>query len=238
MGVLNLPQMPKFQTTLPSNGKEVWFRPITYREESFLLQILETKKPEELTSAIVGVIGNCVEGIDVKSLTKVDITWLFIQIRKQSVSELVEYSYRCRQLDKDGKECDTVTPYVINLNDVEIEGKQEITFDVNVTDDTVYTVVFKDCPYNVVTEDAESIDVLYAHLYEIRDKKTGNVYSKEDITKEEFKDLFMLVNIKDVLTLKGEVENIQNIVHKGKWVCSKCGNTLDITTRGLEDFFG
>lgn len=238
MGVLNIPQLPKYKATLPSTGKDIYFRPITYREESFLLQLNQVKETDVLADNILNIVDNCLYDVDRTKLTTTDITWLFLQIRKASISDTIEVGYRCLRKDKDGKECDTLTPYIININDVKVEGDREFDYEIDLGEGAKYKLYFSEPPYLENKEKKETIDVLYAFFNRIENLEDGNVYTKEDISEDEFKELFMNVPIKDVVELASRRNRLYRVTHKGTWKCSKCGNTEEIVTEGLFDFFG
>ena len=69
---MSLPQIntPVHELKIPSTGKKVKYRPFVVREEKILLLALESENQEEVTDAIVQIIGNCIQ-------TKIDFCLLY-----------------------------------------------------------------------------------------------------------------------------------------------------------------
>tara|TARA_R100001509_G_C4715971_1_gene164939 strand:+ start:318 stop:533 length:216 start_codon:yes stop_codon:yes gene_type:complete len=53
-------QTPTFETTLPSTGDKIYYRPFLVKEEKILLVAKETGETNEVYNAIKQVINNCV----------------------------------------------------------------------------------------------------------------------------------------------------------------------------------
>ena len=79
---------PKHQTTLPVSGKKIEYRPFIVKEEKILLMAAESKDEKTINAAIREVISACTNGaVDVFKLPLVDMEYLFLQLRSQSVGE-------------------------------------------------------------------------------------------------------------------------------------------------------
>lgn len=82
------------KTTLPSDGRQVRVRPWQGREEKLLLIAKESRDSDEIMSTVSQVVQNClIDEIDVSTLPIVDVEWLFIQTRIESVSPMAPVSY-------------------------------------------------------------------------------------------------------------------------------------------------
>ena len=57
-----LPQInsPIYELTIPSTNKKVKYRPFVVKEEKILLLALESQEEEEITQAILTILGNYV----------------------------------------------------------------------------------------------------------------------------------------------------------------------------------
>lgn len=90
---------PKLQhqvmtTVLPSDGRNVRFRPMTGREEKLLLMAKETGERGEILSTVFQVVSNCVlDDVAVGEMPLFDVEWLFIRIRIASVGPTARVSY-------------------------------------------------------------------------------------------------------------------------------------------------
>ena len=68
---MGLPKIavPEYNLTLPSNGKEIKYRPFLVKEEKILLIAMESKDEKQIMDATKTVIQNCVFGeIDVEKM--------------------------------------------------------------------------------------------------------------------------------------------------------------------------
>ena len=82
---------PEFFTKIPSTGKEIKYRPFLVKEEKILLMALEGNDQNEITNAIITILGNCLEeGVDVSKLATFDVEYLFLKLRGKSVGEVIE----------------------------------------------------------------------------------------------------------------------------------------------------
>ena len=73
--------IPTFSINLPSNKKEVIFRPFMVREEKALLIAMESKDTDHMQRAMIDIIASCIvtEGIDINKLPSFDIEYLFLK---------------------------------------------------------------------------------------------------------------------------------------------------------------
>jgi len=85
-----------FKVTIPSNGVEVMMRPMTIREEKILLTAKQGETETDIIQSMIQVVNNCIidENINLENLAYFDIEWMFLQLRANSVSNIVKLSYR------------------------------------------------------------------------------------------------------------------------------------------------
>jgi hypothetical protein len=108
-------QYPTFTITIPSTKKKAKFRPFTVGEEKLLLMGQQSDEPKDMYDAIKQVINNCaIDNIDLSNLAPFDFDYIFIKLRAQSVSNVVEIKY----LDPEDNEKYEVK---VNLDDVEVQ---------------------------------------------------------------------------------------------------------------------
>ena len=68
---------PLYKDTLPSSGKNVYYRPFLAKEEKILLMAKEAGDNESIILAVVQVVLNCLHDIDQYELTNFDIEYFF-----------------------------------------------------------------------------------------------------------------------------------------------------------------
>ena len=93
--------LPQYEDILPVSGIKYVFRPYTVKEERILM--MSTSNPNDKVMAVKQIVENCTS-LDVSKLHPTDLEWVFLQLRKTSVSSLVEVMYNVKDecgLDKE-----------------------------------------------------------------------------------------------------------------------------------------
>jgi len=124
---------PTFELTLPSNKKQIKYRPFLVKEEKVLIIAMESGNTTQITNAVKDVLKNCVltRGIKIDSLPSFDIEYLFLNIRAKSVGESVDLIITCPD---DGETQVDATVYVDEIQVVIPEGHtSEIKIDDTIT---------------------------------------------------------------------------------------------------------
>ena len=114
---MSLPQIntPVHELKIPSTGRKVKYRPFVVREEKLLLLALESGEQQDITDAIVQIIGNCLQTkIDLDSLSTFDVEYIFLNVRAKSVGEILEFAITCPD---DGE---TQAEVEINIDDIQV----------------------------------------------------------------------------------------------------------------------
>ena len=108
---------PTYELVLPSTGKKIKYRPFLVREEKILIMAMESEDMNQITSAIIQIITDCLLTKDVKveSLATFDIEYLFLNIRAKSVGETIEVNITCPD---DGE---TQVEMSINIDDIKVK---------------------------------------------------------------------------------------------------------------------
>ena len=104
---MSLPKLDDmtFQVEVPSTKEKITMRLMKVKDENLLLMAKESNEPSEILGAMKTVVSNCIveEGIDLKNksidfdklididkLTRIDLEYLFLQLRDHSVSEIAQ----------------------------------------------------------------------------------------------------------------------------------------------------
>ena len=83
-------QTASYVTELPSDGREVKFRPFLVKEQKILV-LRESENFAEQMNAIKELISNVTYGkCIVDDMYSVDVEWLFLRVREKSVGEEVK----------------------------------------------------------------------------------------------------------------------------------------------------
>ena len=69
-------ETPKYKCILPSDGKEITYRPFLVKEEKILLIAQESKDTQTIAEAMVQIINNCTfDQIDGSELSQLDFQY-------------------------------------------------------------------------------------------------------------------------------------------------------------------
>ena len=104
---------PTYNLNIPSNGKEINYRPYLVREEKILMIAMESDDMIQVENALLEIIKSCVTGIDVNELTRFDSEYVFSKLRAKSVGETAKVAIKC-------EECDHSNEVVVNIDSVSV----------------------------------------------------------------------------------------------------------------------
>ena len=119
----------KYETTIPSTGRAVEYRPYLVKEEKILMIALESQDQKAIIRAVKDVIESCVFGdIDVNNLAIFDVESLFLALRSKSVGEGVDVNIKCEK-------CDGENQHTVNLQEIAVPEVGEQDKNIMITED-------------------------------------------------------------------------------------------------------
>lgn len=122
--------LPLRELTLLSTGEKVKYRPFTVKEEKILLVAAEAKDPVAEMVAIKQVVNNCLFDIEIDDLSMVDLEYIFLKLRSNSVDNLAQFTV----LDPDTEERVELD---FDIDAIEIIHNEEHTNEIQVNDEVV-----------------------------------------------------------------------------------------------------
>lgn len=232
-------QTPEFKTNLPSTGEDVFFRPFLVKEEKKLLMALEGNNVDEIQNAILGVLTNCVREnkTQVNDMAFFDIEYLFLQLRSKSVNNIVNFNLK----HPDG-ECEFITPYELNLDDVIVQTRDNYDNKVMLNDNVglvlSYPTISKASSLAGLVAEDSNVDQIFKSI-------ANNIECIfDDDTVYDSATLDEKIQFLEQLT-KGQFDKIINfyndmpgLYHKIEYTCEACGKSEVVELKGLVDFFG
>ena len=117
--------LPTYDLKLPSNGKEVTFRPFLVKEEKLLLMAAKSNDANEIIKTTKQVINNCIiepSDLNVDTLPFFDVDCLFIAMRAKSVGESIKVNFVCQNSVENAK-CGGKFEIAIDISNVFIKLK-------------------------------------------------------------------------------------------------------------------
>lgn len=112
---------PVYTLTIPSSKKEFKYRPFLVKEQKALLIAHQSENLNTMLDTVKSVIVSCAKNdIDVDTLSSFDIEYIFLQMRANSIGEIVEMVFSCDEDHGDLNEKAKVVKQ-INLLDAKVE---------------------------------------------------------------------------------------------------------------------
>lgn len=236
---------PQFELTIPSTQKLVRFRTFLVKEEKLLYIALESDDEKSMLEAIIQVVNNCaLEPIKAEILPNFDLEYIFLQLRAQSVNNMIELSYRCRnELDPNNKEtiCGNIIKLQLNVNDIQVhfnlDHKKQIFFtdflgvNMRYPNAKIAKQIMAKKDPDTISDSIRTICLCVESIFDAE-----NVYTS--FTPTEIQDWIERLTQTQFFKLQEFFETMPKLMHDVPFLCSKCGYKDTIHLEGLPDFFG
>jgi len=226
---------PKYELTVPSSGKKIFYRPFTTKEYKSIAVTRDTKGSE--LDAVGQLLSSCTYGdFDAKNSPTFDVEYVLTNIRAKSVSEVSRVSCSCIKCNHQ-QECD------VDLASVKVVGldKDNVSKIVNVSDTVGITLKYPTLKtLNVPNDisDEEKTFVLIARCIE-------NIFDLEQVYPVNTDDEKVLAEVLDFIgdmttqsltEIKEWLDVMPKSVVNIKFMCAKCGHKNDIDVEGILNF--
>ena len=228
-----------YELVLPSNGKNIKYRPFLVKEEKVLVIALESEDNKQITNAIKSVLRNCIltKGIKVENLPTFDIEYLFLNIRGKSVGEEIEVNIICPDDEK------TEVPVTIDLDDIEVQKNEEhtnkIKLDASLMMELKYPSLDQFIKNNfdpkVTNRMDQSFDLIASCIDKIYTEE--EVWATDDCTKKEMNEFLESMNSSQFKEIETFFETMPKLSHTIKVTNPKTKVVSDVVLEGLASFF-
>ena len=225
---------PILKLVLPSNGKTISYRPYTVREEKLFLTARMSEDFEEAVDTLLQVLKNCIltEDVKVDDLPMFDIEWLFMNLRKNSVSNVVELFY-----DDEG----TKIPFKIDLADVTVYKDPKHSTKLKLTEGVYASMRYPNLRDILKLEAAVTAPVAEFNdlVFEMFLNNVEAIYDDDkkydQFTKEELSKLILSLPLNSMEEVRQFFETMPVILLKT--TVKTPSGPKEVTLRGLRDFF-
>lgn len=227
---------PEFETTLPSNGKKVKYRPFLVKEEKVLFMALEGGDISEISNAVTRVINACTnDKLNAEELAFFDVEYLFLQLRSKSVGEVVDLNLRHLE-----GECKHVTPVSVNISTINVEKKPGHTNKIQLTDQIGVKLKYPTLKSQSKIHSVEELNNLEKLLEFIADSievvyDQNNVY--DSFTLQEAKAFVEGLNKQQFEKVMDFYNTMPKLTHTIQYTCPSCGKEEKLRLEGLSSFF-
>jgi len=228
----------KFNVDLPYTKTNIEFRPFLVKEEKALLVAMESEEQSQMISVMRDIVNNCVEtpGFDVANIPFFEAEFLFLHLRAKSVGEISKLEYRHTDgINYEGVPCETVTEIDVNLEQVDIDGLDNIKTDFKLTDTLNLKLKFPSILEITNLDEGASgeIELLSKTIQYAFDD--NEVYEAE--TEEEKVQFIESMNAKQLQNISNFFTSMPRIKKEIKYKCEGCGQEDTVSLEGLADFF-
>lgn len=224
---------PLNKLTLPSNGKDVLVRPFTTKEEKILLMAKEAEDVDQMLLALKQIIGNCLQDYDVEDLAIIDIEYIFVKLRSQSIDNNVEFSI----IDPDTKENTTLS---LDLNDLKVSIPDGFSTKISVTDDMHIVMRYpgwselETILRHGLSNKLEMFKMMMSCMESV--VQGDEVFSIEEQSEEDLEEFVESLTNDTVNKIKEFFEKLPTIRHEIQYTNSQ-GNPKTFVIEGLRSFF-
>ena len=230
---------PTYELELPSTGEPIQYRPFLVKEEKILVIALESEDTKQITTAIKGVIKNCIKtkGIKVEQLPTFDIEFLFLNIRGKSVGEEIELNIVC----PDDEE--TEVPVSINIDDIKIQKDDEHDNKIKIGDDLMMVMKYPSLEqfiknnFDFENKNAmdQSFDLIASCIESICSEE--EVWAAGDCTKKEINEFLESMNSSQFKGIEKFFETMPKLSHTVSVTNPATKVKSDVVLEGLASFF-
>jgi hypothetical protein len=226
---------PKYNCVLPSDGREVEYRPFLVAEQKNLLIAQEQGDDGAMFSAVQDLVEACTYGkLKSTQLAVIDMEYLFLKIRAKSVGETANLQVSCHD-----KKCDGHGEVVINLDDVEVVGDEpenKIMINDEIGIELRYPRIGDiDLINSEEGSMTQTLEMLKRCMVTVFDQE--NVYPTSDSSTQELDEFVNTLSMSQMEMISEYFGSIPQLKKEVKSECVQCGKDINTTIQGMNNFF-
>ena len=224
---------PKYTCILPSDGREIEYRPFLVKEQKVLLLAQEQEDDAAMFRAVQDLITNVCEDVKSETLPVIDMEWLFLKIRSKSVGETANIKLSCTD-----PKCDGHGEAVVNLDDVEVVGDQpesKIMLNYEIGIEMRYPRVSDVNQVQGKDQATQTLEMLKNSIVTIFDEE--NVYPTADASTNELNEFVEGLTMQQLEKITTYFDSIPSLQLDVESKCTTCGRELKTTAKGINSFF-
>ena len=224
---------PKYTCILPSDGREIEYRPFLVKEQKVLLLAQEQEDDAAMFRAVQDLITNVCEDVKSETLPVIDMEWLFLKIRSKSVGETANIKLSCTD-----PKCDGHGEAVVNLDDVEVVGDQpesKIMLNDEIGIEMRYPRVSDVNQVQGKDQATQTLEMLKNSIVTIFDEE--NVYPTADASTNELNEFVEGLTMQQLEKITAYFDSIPSLQLDVESKCTTCDRELKTTAKGINSFF-
>ena len=226
---LPIQSTPTYTCVLPSDGREIKYRPFLVKEQKILTLAKESDDEKAVFEAVKELLSAvCITEIDCNELPIIDMEYLFLKVRSVSVGETSKVTTGCDAVD-----CKGSVELIVNLNEIEAEGiNDDGTVMIN---DDVGVVLTAPKVKHVVVGDDDTLGLICKCVVRVFDNE--NVYEATDMTDKDMLEFIESLTFKQLELITEFFDNLPKLSHEVEGKCNICDSTTKRTLEGINSFF-
>lgn len=220
---------PVYKLVVPSTNKTISYRPYTVQEEKLLLMVRMSDDLEEVISCLKQIVRNCVfDDIDVDKLAIFDIEYIFVNLRKVSISNEVDMF-----LEHEKKKI----PFKVDLNQVKVKFKEDHSNLIKINDSISIKMRYPNLAQVITLEEDDSDpDKIFSIFIDCIVSIMDENKSYSDFTKEELETFVLSLPMENTQKMT-EFFRSMPVVELEAEVPMPDGTKKEVKLSGLKDFF-
>ncbi len=235
---------PTYELTLPSNKKQIKYRPFLVKEEKILILAMESEESSEINNAVKSVLKECIltRGIKIDLLPSFDIEYLFLNIRSKSVGESVDLIITCPD---DGE---TQVEATVNIDDIKVVVPEGHTSDIKIDDSIAIKMKYPSLQefiennfnFNKNIDSKQTIEKSFEIVASCIDQvyTEEEVWSASDLTKKEMIEWVQQMDGNQFKGIENFFDTMPKLSHTIKVKNPNTGFVNEVILEGLSSFFG
>lgn len=223
--------LPVFNITIPSTKKQAKFRQFTVKEEKMMLQAQETEDVSVIANTVKEILGICLQGVEVESLSLFDLEYAITKIRSKSTGEIIELNMKC---DVDASH--PRIPALINLENAEVTFPAGHEKKIELYDGTGVIMRYPTIDDLANLEGKEQLDAIAMCIESVY--TTEEVYYASEQTPQELREYLESLTEPQVKKIQEKFFDTMPVFkYELEYKCKECGHQHKKTIKGLSSFF-
>lgn len=229
---LPIQSTPTYTCVLPSDGREIKYRPFLVKEQKILTIARESEDQKQIFSAVKDLLeAVTTPPVVCNDLAVIDLEYLFLKVRAVSVGETSKVSTKCDVID-----CKGSVELTVNLNDIEVVG--DTKDDTVMINDSVGIVLSAPAVKNVQGLDGGEADALALIIKSIKQVFDGDeLYEASDMSEKDMTEFVESLTFPQLQMLTEYFDSLPKLSHEVEGKCNICDSTTTRTLEGINSFF-
>ena len=229
---------PKYTCILPSDGREVTYRPFLVKEQKVLLMAFESKDNKQMINSMLDCLSSCVPDAPINELATFDVDYMFSQVRSKSVGETSTVMHACSNCNEENEVKIRLDQIKVDIGE-DFKKFKDVEIDKNIVVELKYPSYFDVSKNMKSSDDMSEAEVLIESITAcMKAVKTEDEYLLiKDESKEEVETFINSLTNQQLEMITNFAQNVPKLKHTENYECKKCKTENKVELEGLQDFF-